>query len=212
VGEWVVATANADKHREFQWLLRCTGFAPAEPTTLPYEVAEDPLDYRANAAAKARAWARATGRWAIGDDTGLEVDALDGSPGPQSARFAGPTATASQNCSLLLERLTGVAIPQRGARFVCYLAVSDPLGEIRWTSCGQCRGFVLEVPRGDGGFGYDSLLWLAEYHATLAELPDAARWLIGHRGRAWIDGAPRLRSVVASSTPSTAMPATTLQA
>jgi len=190
----IVATNNADKLREFRWLLALDDW-PMGSATSDCVVEETLDDYRENAARKATSWARANGQWALADDTGLEVAALHGAPGPRSARFAGPTASAAENRRRLLDELAGVPIERRGARFVCHLAVADPQGVIRWTSVGQCVGTILDAPRGGGGFGYDSLLWLSEYHATLAQLPDAARWLIGHRGRAWLNGAARLAAL-----------------
>lgn len=182
----VLATANPHKREEFRWLLRLYGFAVAavEPTAALGSVEEGTVSYSENATTKAVAVAQATGSIALGDDTGLEVDALDGQPGVLSARYAGPTANAVENRQKLLGQLQDVPPQRRGARFVCHITLAGPSGELIARASGSCRGIILEEPLGREGFGYDSLLLIPEYHRTLAELPNTARWLISHRGRA----------------------------
>jgi XTP/dITP diphosphohydrolase len=120
----------------------------------------------------------------LADDTGLEVDALDGRPGIHTARYAGPAATPQSNRRRLLDELADVPPKRRTARFVCALALADPAGNIRAEASGQLRGRIRTTPAGSGGFGYDALFEIVEYHRTLAELGDVARAWLSHRGRA----------------------------
>jgi XTP/dITP diphosphohydrolase len=136
-----------------------------------------------NAIAKAIAAHRMTGLAAIADDTGLEVDALGGRPGVYTARFAGPGATHTQNISRLLEVMTGVAPPQRTARFrtvcaACFPKLPDCLVE------GVLEGRITEHPRGTAGFGYDPVFEIRELGKTLAELSPAEKNACSHRARA----------------------------
>jgi XTP/dITP diphosphohydrolase len=134
--------------------------------------------YEENAAAKAVAAARATGERALGDDSGLEVEALAGAPGIRSARLA---ATASERIDRLLAALGGRPRPWR-ARFVAALALATPDGEVR-TVRGECQGEVVE-PRGAGGFGYDPVFLIPQRGRTIAELPDQEKDQVSHRGAA----------------------------
>jgi len=163
------------------------------------EIAETGATLAENAAIKAAAYARRFREWTLADDTGLEVDAIDGAPGLLTARFAGPGATAAENRRRLLDVLAATpraaALVQRGAQFVCHLALADPAGEIRAASVGCCRGRIRFEPIGGGGFGYDSLFELVEYHQTLAELGAAAKGLLSHRARAVERIAPQLAAL-----------------
>src|SRR5690606_29296348 len=120
-----------------------------------------------NALLKARAAAGHTGLWAMADDSGLEVDALDGRPGVYSARFAGPGATDADNNAKLLRLLEGVPDPRRTARFRCAIALVSPDGD-EYVDEGVCEGVVAREPRGEGGFGYDPLFIVPEYGRTFA--------------------------------------------
>lgn len=193
----LLGTANPGKARELERLLGAAGIAVERlPTTTAREPVDEPNDSPAeNARAKAVVYARRVGRWVLADDTALEVDALFGGPGVHTARFAGPGADAAANRRKLLEQLAGVPLQRRGARFVCYLALSDPRGELRAESAGQCRGRILPAERGAGGFGYDALFELVEYHRTLAELGETAKCRLSHRGRAVERMLPVLRAL-----------------
>ena len=139
--------------------------------------------YRENAEAKARAVWRALEIPAIGDDSGLEVDALAGAPGVTSARFAGPDADDAANNARLLTELRGLPAERRTARFRCVLALVEGEGPALIVE-GTCPGRILEAPRGEQGFGYDPLFLPEGETSTFAELPREAKNRASHRGRA----------------------------
>jgi XTP/dITP diphosphohydrolase len=176
----VLATRNAHKLREFERLLPSVALEP-----LPDDVETPPEDgdtYAANALIKARAAARATGRAAIADDSGIEAAALDGAPGVRTARFAGEDATDQENLAKLgREAPAGTAL-----RYVCVIAHVDADGSEQVFE-GTTTGAVADAPRGSGGFGYDPLFVPDDEPAdgrTMAELTDAEKDAISHRGRA----------------------------
>lgn len=182
----VLATGNAGKLKEFRELLADTGFdiEPQSAFAVP-EAEETGLSFVENAIIKARNAARHSGLPAIADDSGLEVDALDGAPGIYSARFAGDTATDASNNALLLQKLEGVPESLRGARYQCVLVfmrhAADPSPLICQASW---EGRILHAARGAGGFGYDPLFWLPELNCSAAELAPADKNRRSHRGRA----------------------------
>jgi len=183
VAEVVAATANAGKQREIREILaalplRIRGLDEFPPIEFPEEGAE----YEPNAVAKAETVARATGLPALADDSGLEVDALAGAPGPLSARYGGPGLADRERAAYLLERLGDVDGAGRSARFVCVAALAHPGGEVV-TARGECPGRILAAPRGDGGFGYDPVFEV-EPGVAMAELPAARKNEISHRARA----------------------------
>jgi XTP/dITP diphosphohydrolase len=185
VQEIVVATANPGKLREIRDALHGTAieivsFADLSPMP-PIE--EDGKTYRENALKKARAVAQHTGRLTIADDSGLEVDCLQGKPGVRSARFAGERASDAENNRKLLRLLHGVPLAQRGATFRCVIALVSPQGKEACVE-GVCRGVIGETERGRQGFGYDPLFLLPELGKTLAELPLEVKNRVSHRGRA----------------------------
>jgi XTP/dITP diphosphohydrolase len=175
----VLATRNPHKLREFARLLAPAGIA-VEALPLGIELPpEDGPTFAANALPKARRAAAATGRPAFGDDSGIEAEALDGAPGVRSARYAGVGASDQDN----LDKLVREAPAGSGLRYVCALAYVDPqAGEERLFE-GECRGQMADVPRGSGGFGYDPV-FLVGGGRTMAELSDAEKDAISHRGRA----------------------------
>jgi XTP/dITP diphosphohydrolase len=134
----------------------------------------------------------------VADDSGLAVDALNGAPGVYSARYAGPQANDAQNNERLLSELCEVPDPRRGAAFICCLALADPAGRIRVQVEGRCRGRLLHEPRGQNGFGYDPLFWIAEYHQTFAELSLAVKSVLSHRARAFERIRPELARLIAT--------------
>ncbi len=138
-----------------------------------------------NAALKAQGYALQTSLWTISDDSGLEVDALDGAPGILSARFAGEEASDAQRVSLLLSKLSLIPEKRRTARFVCATAVSDADGKLIFSATGICDGRLSFHPRGSGGFGYDPVFVPEGYNLTLAELDLEVKNEISHRGRAF---------------------------
>lgn len=185
----LLATANLHKLAELQRLIgrRRPSLAIRNYTdVLPsMDIVEDGATLAENAVIKAAAVAGATNHWTLADDTGLFVEALDGEPGVRSARYAGDAATAAENRQRLLEQLSerGVSLPTP-AEFRCHLVFCDPSGAVASEARGVCRGRIIREPHGTGGFGYDTLFELVEYHRTLAELNDVATDCIGHRGRA----------------------------
>jgi len=186
IGKIVLATANAGKVREFQQLLGRSGLTVVPQSQFNIvAVAETGLTFVENAILKARHAARYSGLPAIADDSGLEVDCLDGAPGIHSARFAGDNASDLQNNQRLLRLLQDVAEDERTARFQCLLVFlrndRDPTPII----ChGTWAGRLLLAPRGAQGFGYDPLFYLPELGCTAAELPAAEKNRISHRGQA----------------------------
>lgn len=181
----VLATRNPGKAHELEILLR--GIAETIETLERHPGVVLPPEgegsYAENALAKARAVSMALGVAAIGDDSGLEVDALGGAPGIVSARFAGEGAGDLANNALLLERLAGVPSERRTARFRCALALGGP-GASEVCVEGVCEGAILAAPRGVGGFGYDPLFLPRGESRTFAELPPEVKDALSHRGRA----------------------------
>jgi XTP/dITP diphosphohydrolase len=179
----VVATRNAHKLDEIRAILGSDGVVVVgvdEIGDYP-EVVEDGATFEQNSIKKAVTIALACGEWVLGDDSGLEVTALDGAPGIYSARYAGEGATDATNNRKLLSALEVHA--DRTARFCCALALSDPDGHAQ-TVRGLCPGRMIESPRGDQGFGYDPLFVPDGYDVTVAELESAAKNRISHRARA----------------------------
>jgi XTP/dITP diphosphohydrolase len=190
----VLATGNPGKLREVRALLgalpvEVVGLAEVGAVALP----EEGDDYEANAAAKALAAARATGRLALGDDSGLEVDALGGAPGPRSARYGGPGLDDEGRVRTLLAELAPVPAERRGARFVCVAALAAPDGTVV-SARGECAGWIAEAPRGTSGFGYDPVFAIAPGGPTMAELSAAEKERLSHRGQAFRALAPALRA------------------
>jgi XTP/dITP diphosphohydrolase len=181
----VVATENPGKLREIKESLRGMEVQILSLTDLPPlpPVKEDGSTFRENALKKARTVAHHTGRLTIADDSGLEVDYLNGDPGVRSARFAGEGASDADNNLKLLQCLEGIPSSQREATFRCVIAVVDPQGKESWVE-GVCRGLIGEKERGTLGFGYDPLFIIPELDKTLAELPLEEKNRISHRGKA----------------------------
>jgi XTP/dITP diphosphohydrolase len=183
--ELVVATRNRGKMHEIQVLLegvvdlvQCTADFADFPETV-----EDGLTFRDNALKKAREAMLYTGLPALADDSGLEVDVLDGRPGVYSARFAGEGAGDAANNRRLLEELDGIPAVRRQAAFVCALAYVTPNGGKEVFS-GRIGGVILTSGRGDGGFGYDPLFLVDGFGRTMAELSLEEKNAISHRGQA----------------------------
>jgi XTP/dITP diphosphohydrolase len=140
--------------------------------------------YADNARFKASAAARMTGALALADDSGLEVDALGGAPGPRSARFGGSGLDDAARCRLLLELLRDVPDAGRTARFRCVVAVVDPSSSEERMVAGVAEGLILRAPRGTGGFGYDPIFYYPLLGRTFAELTDAEKNGVSHRAHA----------------------------
>ncbi|MGI6492939.1 MAG: XTP/dITP diphosphatase [Peptococcaceae bacterium] len=181
----VLATRNEGKLRELTDLLAPYGFEVLSLSSFSElgEIIEDGATFKENAIIKAAAVAKHTGLLALADDSGLEVDALDGAPGVYSSRFAGEGKDDLANNRKLLELLAGLPPERRTARFQCVVAIAWPDGSMR-TSTGTCEGVIAESPRGEGGFGYDPLFYVPEYGKTFAELDAAVKNKISHRAKA----------------------------
>jgi XTP/dITP diphosphohydrolase len=196
----VFGTGNRKKAAELADLL---GRLPLELRTLadfkdPLTVDEVGQSFAENAALKATLQAVHLRSWVLGDDSGLVVDALNGTPGIYSARFAGATANDEDNRRRLLDELAGVELPRRTAHFECHLALADPTGTLRATSAGRCNGRIRFEPSGSGGFGYDPLFEVIEYHRTFGELGSAVKSCLSHRARAMHALAPQIEALVAA--------------
>jgi XTP/dITP diphosphohydrolase len=194
----VLASRNEGKIRELRALLAPLSIAVVSLDEAGAEglvVIEDGATFEANAEKKARAAARATTLLALADDSGLEVDALDGRPGVRSARFAHEHATDAENNAALLAALEGVPDAERTARFRCVLCLVDPWAEADAPPIffrGVCEGRIAVKPSGAGGFGYDPLFLVAEADdpsaerpRTMAELAEDEKARISHRGGAF---------------------------
>ena len=193
----VVATRNRGKLRELVPLLSEAGLG-LELVTIDElapdaELREDGDTFEANALAKARQAAQATGLPALADDSGLEVDALGGAPGVYSARYGGPGADDARNNAKLLEALRDVPAPRRTGRYRCVAAYVDPARGLELARSGSCEGELLAAPRGDGGFGYDPLFLVPGLGLTMAELPLDRKNRLSHRAAAFRALAEALR-------------------
>ncbi len=185
----LIATGNPGKVREFRELLEthniiCSDLSDHPPVPPPEETGHT---FRVNAMLKAVYYATALNTWALADDSGLSVDALGGSPGVHSARWAelGDAGKGNAaNNALLLRQLEAVDDERRTARFDCVLALCDPKGRIVLTAGDELEGLLLRAPRGEGGFGYDPLFLIPRLGKTTAELPAPEKHAISHRGKA----------------------------
>lgn len=181
-GEWLIASANPHKAREIREILKPFGVDVKTLTDLNLEgqVEEDRDTLEGNAAKKARYWHERTGWPVLADDTGLEVDALDGAPGVYSARYAGEEADDRANVAKLLSELEGKTC--RTARFRTVIARVDDRGETFYE--GVCPGTILSAPVGDGGFGYDPVFQPDGESRSFAQLSPEEKNRMSHRGRA----------------------------
>jgi XTP/dITP diphosphohydrolase len=182
----VIGTANRKKGLELAELVAPLGIEVRTLADFPPgpEVAETGATFAANAAIKATEQARRLGEWVLADDSGLCVDALGGRPGVHSARYAGPRATDDDNNRRLLEELADIPLERRTAHYVCHATLADPSGTIRAEAEDYCYGRILPEASGSGGFGYDPLFEIVEYHRTFGELSPAVKACLSHRARA----------------------------
>jgi XTP/dITP diphosphohydrolase len=193
----LIATNNKGKVREIKALLEGLALNLLTPADLglAIEVVEDGQTYAENAGKKALAFAQASGLIALGDDSGLEVDALDGQPGLHSHRFCPiPNATDADRRRYLLERLGDRAHPWT-ARFRATVAVATPTGRVELAS-GQCEGEIISDERGSNGFGYDPIFLIPELERTMAELGMEEKNRLSHRARAVQNAIPLLKEAL----------------
>lgn len=197
----VLGTGNAKKLVEIRMMLgdddsvRLTSLSQI-PESI--DVVEDGETFAENAAKKATQQALTLGRWVLAEDSGLTVDALSGRPGVYSARFAGVHGDDAANNAKLLAELGGVPDDRRGAAFHCHLCLSDPDGNVRLADSDLCRGRIASSPGGGGGFGYDPLFVIPEYHRTFGQLDLAVKRALSHRSRALRKFIPRLLRLIDS--------------
>lgn len=184
IKELVIATHNQGKLEEFKVLMKDL---PVEIKSLAdFEKIEEPEEtgrtFAANARLKAIYYAKKTGKPCVADDSGLEVQALEGAPGVRSARYAGEEASDEDNNKLLLQNMKFQV--KRTCRFRCALAVAMPDGKIAYETDGVCDGMLLHEPLGTEGFGYDPLFWSTELHKGMGEATMQEKNRISHRGKA----------------------------
>jgi XTP/dITP diphosphohydrolase len=185
----VVATGNPGKLREIQpYLAGLSWELKLKPEEL--DIDETGMTFAENAVLKASQVAQATGEWAIADDSGLEVAALDNAPGIYSARYG---SSDTDRIARLLRELGDR--PDRSARFVCAIALARPDGTIALQTEGICPGEILTAPRGEGGFGYDPIFYVPEQGLTFAEMPHDVKQELSHRGRAFQALLPQLKAL-----------------
>lgn len=181
----ILATGNLHKVAEITAILKGLPVKTRSLADLPRppKVVEDGETLEENAAKKARTVARRYKAWALADDTGLFVNALDGEPGVYSARWAGPGCSYADNNRKLLKELNGLPRSRRTASFRCVIALADPSGKT-WAVEGSIAGVIAEAVKGSRGFGYDPLFYVPRCRKTFAELSSAIKNRISHRARA----------------------------
>jgi XTP/dITP diphosphohydrolase len=184
---WVIASENPGKQREIRQILsgsnvELQGLSGFGRVSFP----EEGLDYRENAIQKARAVANQIDEIAVADDSGIEVDALEGGPGPLSARFGGEGLSDRDRLEKLLAVMVGVREAERTARFVCYAALATPDGDTV-VAYGECKGVILSAPEGEGGFGYDPIFRPDGFSHSLGRIEPAVKNRMSHRALAFLD-------------------------
>lgn len=197
----LIASSNRGKLREIQAVLAGLPVELVLPADLglALQVDETGATYAENAALKARAYCQASGLLTLADDSGLEVDALNGAPGLHSARFSPkPGASDADRRALLIHTLNGIPVPPGApgwpAHFHCTVAIADPSGAVYFAE-GRCDGFILTQERGHNGFGYDPIFFLPAEGATMAELSEERKNQTSHRARALQAALPILQSI-----------------
>src|SRR5262245_25087931 len=193
----VIGSRNKKKLEELQDLL---GDLPIELTDLSAfpnvpDVEESGQTFEENARLKAIGYAEATGKWVLAEDSGLVVPALKGRPGIYSARYAGTHGDDAANNKKLLAELAPLPDDRRDAYYVCVAALSSPDGEIKAVADGRCHGVIVKEPRGSGGFGYDPLFEILEYHRTFGELSLRVKQALSHRARAMVQLRSAFRAI-----------------
>ena len=199
-GPLLIATRNPGKMRELASLLADCGLPTVSLSDVGIEddVPETGTSLEENAALKAVTYARMSGMLTLADDSGLEVDALGGEPGPMSSRYAGEGATDADRIAFLLEKLNNIHEEHWTARFRCVIAVKRP-GSREELYIGVCPGRIVRQPRGENGFGYDPVFLLPELGRTMAELSQEEKNRLSHRGKAAGKAAKALSRAVEGS-------------
>jgi XTP/dITP diphosphohydrolase len=182
----VVGSRNPKKRVEILEILGDLGLDLRDLTGWPDapEVVEDGTTFEHNARKKAVELARYLKQWVLGEDSGLVVPALNGRPGVYSARYAGKQGDDEANNDRLLAELSPLPADRRAAYYVCTAALADPSGEVKAVTEGRCHGVIVGERRGTGGFGYDPLFLVPEYHKTFGELSSRVKHALSHRAKA----------------------------
>lgn len=195
--EIIIATKNAGKAKEFEHIFK--PYNVRVKSLLDFEemddIVEDGKTFEANALIKARAIANQFNQMVLADDSGLEVDALDGRPGVYSARYASEGRNDEDNILKVLHELEGVPTDERGARFVCALAIVTPQGD-EVVVRGTCEGRILTECLGTEGFGYDPIFYLPHLSKTMAQLPKSEKNVLSHRADAFVKLQPYLEKLL----------------
>ena len=193
----VLGTRNAKKRQEILEILGDLPLQMRDLSSYPQapEVDETGATFEANARKKAVELAQALSEWVLGEDSGLVVPALNGRPGVFSARYAGKHGDDAANNARLLAELAPLPADHREAYYVCTAALSDPDGKVHAEVSGRCHGVILSKAQGNGGFGYDPLFLIPEYHRTFGELSPRVKHALSHRARALTQLRPVLRQI-----------------
>jgi XTP/dITP diphosphohydrolase len=194
----VLGTRNVKKRREIEEILGDLGLELRDLTQFPMalEVVEDGTTFEANARKKASETALAVRQWVLGEDSGLVVPGLNGRPGVYSARYAGKQGDDAANNARLLAELAPLPADRRAAFYVCMAALADPEGHVHAVADGRCHGIIISEHRGQGGFGYDPLFLIPEYHKTFGELSARVKHALSHRAKALAKLRPVLRQLL----------------
>lgn len=181
----IFATGNADKMKEIRMILADSGYeiVSMKEAGIDVDIVEDGSTFEENAIIKATAISKVAGCLVLADDSGLEVDAMDGAPGIYSARFEGVDTPYSIKNKIIMDRLEGLPEEERTARFVCAIAAAWPDGRVE-TRRGTIEGRIAHEPAGENGFGYDPIFYVPEYGRTTAQLDPEEKNKISHRGKA----------------------------
>ncbi|MCL1949779.1 MAG: XTP/dITP diphosphatase [Turicibacter sp.] len=185
--EIMIATKNPGKVKEFEHIFKPFGVTVKSLFDFPEveDIEETGTTFEENALLKARSIAQSQNIVVLADDSGLEVDALSGRPGVYSARYAGPGRDDAANIEKVLKELEGIPNQNRGARFVCCLAMAMPTGE-EYVVRGTCPGIIATSCTGDEGFGYDPIFYLPELGKTMAQIPKSQKNVLSHRANAFV--------------------------
>ena len=193
----VLGTKNVKKRAE---IVEIIGDFPLDVRDLSEwpdapDVVEDGKTFAENAKKKAIELARHLNHWVLAEDSGLVVPGIGGRPGVMSARYSGKHGDDEANNQKLIAELAPLPLEKRSAHYVCTLALSDPEGEVQATAQGRCHGTIVPEARGDGGFGYDPLFLIPEYHRTFGEMSARVKHALSHRGKALGLLRPKLRKI-----------------
>ncbi len=182
----LIATHNKGKIKELNALLSEAGIdvIGLDEAGVAFDVEETGTTFEENARLKATQYANATGLLTLADDSGLEIDALNGDPGVYTARYGGANLTQTERMELVLGKLTGLQGKERSARFRCVMVLADGTGDVLSVKAGVCEGQIAQAITGDGGFGYDPIFYLLEEGLTFAQIDKSLKNQMSHRGQA----------------------------